>query len=168
MGIFFKSGDAGPNEAQVVPAFEWALRTQPPISRAEATSLVDRKIAELWPDIAVDKPVKLGLEHAVLTTPPNADDLTTVLNTLTSNVKAQRKKAGPPGAPNWIVFIAAAVLLVVLLGFTTWVAWVADAQPKEVTSSQLKTLSTTLTTAFTTLLGAVVGIITGEAVTKKK
>ncbi len=37
----------------------------------------------------------------------------------------------------------------------------------DVTSSQLKTLSTALITAFTSLIGAIVGVVTGEAVSSK-
>jgi hypothetical protein len=70
------------------------------------------------------------------------------------------------GGPKWRVVVASAALLVIVLAFAYATGVSADAQPKEVTRSQLKTLSAALITAFTSLLGVVVGIITGEAVSK--
>jgi len=104
------------------------------------------------------------ISEALLAQPPSSSEEAQRLaaakaNSVTSDLNAL--------APRWAVFIGAIILVGVLLLITIQVATAADAQPKDVTSSQLKTLSTALITAFTSLIGAIVGVVTGEAVSSK-
>ena len=163
MGIFFKSAQPAIRDPKAREAFRWALQTVPPASLADATIMVDQKVSELWPDVPVSKAMRLGLARAVRAAPPQAADLEAEADARAADAAPK----GTPGDANLFVFAASAILLVVLLSFTTWVAIMADGQPKDLANSQLKTLSTALITAFTSLLGAIVGTITGEAVTKK-
>ncbi len=93
-------------------------------------------------------------------------------NLATAQAKAkQAASAAISGAtglvPQWATFIAAAVVFLILLAATIYVAGQADAQPKEVTTSQLKDLSKILQTLLVAWSAAVVGLIAGAAVGKK-
>ena len=93
--------------------------------------------------------------------------------TSTASAQAKAKEAaaevgGPAGLdPQWATFIAAAVVFVILLVATIYVAGQADAQSADVTSSQFKDLSKTLQTLLVAWSAAVGGLVAGEAVGKK-
>jgi heme/copper-type cytochrome/quinol oxidase subunit 2 len=113
---------------------------------------------------AIQPQVAAAIKDAYLASPPSTDEEAKTLATAkAASVSSDTKTL----APRWAVFIVAVVLIVILLLLTIQVATAADAQPATVTSSQLKTLSSSLITAFTTLIGAIVGVITGEAVSTK-
>jgi hypothetical protein len=75
--------------------------------------------------------------------------------------------AGTGLTPQWATFTAAALVFVILLVASIYVAQQADAQAATVTSSQLKDLSKVVQTLLVAWSAAVIGLIAGEAVGKK-
>lgn len=91
-----------------------------------------------------------------------------------ASAKAKAKQAaaavvsgGTGLAPQWATFIGAAIVFVILLAASIYVAQQADAQAATVTSSQLKDLSKVVQTLLVAWSAAVIGLIAGEAVGKK-
>jgi hypothetical protein len=81
----------------------------------------------------------------------------------TVGVFFKRDSANGNPVPRALAFVGAGVLLVVLLIAMIYTAAQVDAQNPPVADGQLKQVAEVLRTAFTGLLGAVVGLVTGEA-----
>lgn len=161
MGLFFKRRSISYGDRDVTVALERAFESEPPATESGVTQVVAATMDAMPERWQLDPSLRRAMTRAVSSPACSA-------NAAKDQAKrvARELDGGSEGGPNWWVFVGAAVLLVVILAFAVGTATAADAQPKEMSSSQLKTLSGTLITAFTTLLGAVVGMITGEAVSK--
>lgn len=161
MGLFFKRRSTSYGDREVAAALERAFESDPPATQSGVTQMVANAMDAMPERWQLDPSLRMAVTRAVSSPACSA-----------SAAKEQAKRVARElggdsnGGPNWWVFVGTAALLVIVLAFAVSTATAADAQPKEVANSQLKTLSGTLITAFTTLLGAVVGMITGEAVSK--
>lgn len=165
MGLFFEQTTAKEREPQLRAAFRRLLTSEPPTSEADADQLVSRTLAATYADRKATPRIQLLFHRAAGQQPSRID--ADIEAEVTRYVREAADSDEGGLKPRWAVFIGAAILLVIVLTFTYLTASGADAQPKDVTSSQLKTLSTTLIGSFTTLFGIVVGLIGGEAVAKK-
>jgi hypothetical protein len=107
--------------------------------------------------------MRLAMRDLAMIEPPKDDvALNSVIEQHALKVKTER--AGKE--PRWWVFVCAALLIVVVIIVEVYVATAADAQVN-LPTSQLKTLSGNLMTILSGLTGAVIGMITGEAVSKQ-
>ncbi|TMC48926.1 MAG: hypothetical protein E6J20_18415 [Chloroflexi bacterium] len=163
MGLFFDS-HARPSP-RLEKAIQSALLAAPP-APAAADQLASQAVEDLAikdPGVARHPQVRAAIKDAYLRPAPNPQDA----SSLAKQIAAQVAPGDGGLVPKWASFVGATMLLVILMGVTTYVASLADAQAATVTSSQLKDWSSKLIGFDTTLAGIVFGLISGEAIGQK-
>lgn len=161
MGLFFKRRSTSYGNREVAATLERAFESEPPATESGVREIVASTMGAMPERWQHDPSLRRAVTRALGTPACSASAAKEQAERVARELGEDSK-----GGPNWWVFVGAAALVIVILLFAVSTATAADAQPKDVTSSQLKTLSGALITAFTTLLGAIVGMITGEAVSK--